>query len=289
MSSVKARIKPNLATLLVAVVCLGIGILLAHVWRGEDTASAGTTALVPQGVAALEDAFVKVAEAAEPAVVTIQTESTQVVTLRNPFQLPFDSQQWPFGDDMFKRFFSEPSPNTPPQEQQKEYKAYGGGSGIIIRRDGYILTDDHVVGGADEVTVILNDGTRYKHGKVFRDFRSDIAVVKIDAKDLPVATLGNSDSVKPGQWAIALGSPFGLPNTLTVGVVSAVDRKQTMYENPMAQRLYSKMIQTDAEINPGNSGGPLMNIRGEVIGVNYGLLHGRRLRHPNQQGEGSRR
>jgi serine protease Do len=271
MASTGSRLRPKLTTLMVAVVCLLMGILLAHAWRADDTAKAESSVLVPQGVAALEDAFVSVAQAAEPAVVTIQTESTQVVTAGNPFGSPFDGNQWPFGDDMFRRFFGEPSPsqpNQPSQPQQREYKTYGGGSGIIIRSDGYILTNDHVVGGADEVTVILKDGTKYKNGKVFRDFRADIAVVKIDAHDLPVAKLGDSDSVKPGQWAIAIGSPFGQPNTLTVGVISAVDRKQTMYETPMAQRLYSNMIQTDAEINPGNSGGPLMNIRGEVVGVN---------------------
>ena len=142
-----------------------------------------------------------------------------------------------------------------------------------MRSDGYILTNDHVVEGSPYVTVTLSDGREFR-GRVIPDFRSDLALVKINpgAETLPVAQfVSASDTIQPGQWAIAIGSPFDLQNTMTVGVVSAVHRHQTIGEEEEHPRYYPDLIQTDAAINPGNSGGPLLNIDGQVIGVNVAI------------------
>jgi len=141
----------------------------------------------------------------------------------------------------------------------------GEGSGFIIRPDGYIVTNDHVVGGFDKVKVILKDGREFD-GKVTRAEDSDIALVKIDAKDLPTLSFANSDKVRPGQLSMAVGAPFGLTNSVTVGHVSALGRQEVI-EN----RNYPSLIQTDTSINMGNSGGPLVNIDGQVIGVNTAI------------------
>ncbi len=150
------------------------------------------------------------------------------------------------------------------------------GSGVIFRADGWIVTNDHVVDGASEVTVILSNGREYK-GKVTRsgDARNDIALVKIDANNLQAAPFAESHDVKTGQFAVAVGSPFGLENTVTIGHVSAIGRNN-IAGGGMAEsyRYYNSMIQTDASINPGNSGGPLLNIKGEVIGINTSILSG---------------
>jgi len=147
------------------------------------------------------------------------------------------------------------------------------GSGFIYRADGWIVTNDHVVSGAKDVTVVLNDGRELK-GTVRRanDLQNDVALVKVDATDLPVAQIGDSGRVKMGQFAMAYGAPFGLENTLTVGHISATGRA-TMAGDQTTVRNYTSMIQTDAPINPGNSGGPLVNIRGEVIGVNTSIYN----------------
>ncbi len=149
----------------------------------------------------------------------------------------------------------------------------GSGSGVIVRADGWILTNDHVVGDADRVTVKFSDG-RELNGTVTRDFRSDLALVKVDTKDpLPAAKLGDSDTLKVGYWAIAVGSPYGYEGTVSVGVISSLHRRQEISdgESPNSSRFYPNMIQTDAAINPGNSGGPLFNLDGEVIGINTAI------------------
>jgi serine protease Do len=147
--------------------------------------------------------------------------------------------------------------------------ARGAGSGVIVRSDGWILTNDHVVGGADKVTVKLHDGREFD-GTVRRDYRSDIALVKINASNLVPAEFADSDQVRVGQWAIAFGAPFELQDTMTVGIVSAVSRQTTISEGGET-RFYPSLIQTDASINPGNSGGPLVDIRGRVIGINVAI------------------
>jgi len=152
------------------------------------------------------------------------------------------------------------------------------GSGVIFRPDGWIVTNDHVVKGAEKVIVVLSNGREFE-GKVtrFDDDRNDIAVVKIDAKDLPTARFADSSRVRPGQYAIAVGSPFGLENTVTIGHISAVGRMNAAGDGRGDVKAYTNMIQTDAPINPGNSGGPLLNIRGEIVGINTSIYSGASL------------
>ena len=167
-------------------------------------------------------------------------------------------------DPFFRRFFGEDSfPQAPREEHLR-----GQGSGFIIDRSGVILTNSHVVNGADKVTVTLKDG-RIFEGKVRgADAVTDLAVVKIDGGSLPVASLGNSDQIQVGDWAIAVGNPLGLDNTVTLGIISTLKRSSAQVGIP-DKRL--DFIQTDAAINPGNSGGPLVNDQGEVIGINTAI------------------
>lgn len=208
----------------------------------------------------LGQAFVEVAKKVQPAVVHIQTEKT--ISVRpDPF--------W-FGDEFFKgspfeEFFKG---FRSPRERGKEYrhKQRGEGSGVIVDKEGYVLTNNHVIEGADRVKVRLNDGREFTATVKGRDTRTDLAVLHIKAKDLPVATLGDSDKLEVGEWAIAIGNPFGLEHTVTVGVISAKGR------SGLGTGTYEDFIQTDASINPGNSGGPLINIDGEVIGINMMII-----------------
>jgi len=207
----------------------------------------------------LGQAFVEVAKKVQPAVVNITTEKT--ITMR-----PWDR----FGEDFFRgspfedffRGFGSP------RERGREYKQKqrSGGSGVIVDKEGYILTNNHVVEGAEKVKVRLNDGREFTATVKGQDSRTDLAVLYIKAKDLPAAALGDSDKLEVGEWAIAIGSPFGLEHTVTVGVISAKGR------SGLGTGTYEDFIQTDASINPGNSGGPLINIDGEVIGINAMII-----------------
>lgn len=149
--------------------------------------------------------------------------------------------------------------NAPPQE--------GIGSGIIVKSNGYILTNHHVVGNATDILVTLNDKRRFKGKVVGKDIYTDLAVVKIDATDLPVAKMGTSKTLRPGEWVIAIGSPWGFDHSVTMGIISAVGRNVFEVNNNRTE-----LIQTDAAINQGNSGGPLINIHGEVIGINEAIM-----------------
>jgi len=168
-----------------------------------------------------------------------------------------------FNDPFFRRFFGQ----VPPSERVEQ----GAGSGFIIQKEGIILTNSHVVEGADQVTVRLKDG-RSLNGQVLgQDPVTDVAVVKIEAEDLPVITLGDSEQLQPGEWAIAIGNPLGLDNTVTVGIISATGRTSSEVGVPDKRVGF---IQTDAAINPGNSGGPLLNAQGQVIGMNTAIIGG---------------
>ncbi|BAZ09243.1 periplasmic serine proteinase [Calothrix sp. NIES-4071] len=149
--------------------------------------------------------------------------------------------------------------------------ARGTGSGFIFKRDGLILTNAHVVDGADRVTVTLKDGRRYPGRVLGEDRRMDVAVVEIQASNLPTVDMGNSDRLKPGEWAIAIGNPLGLDNTVTVGIISGTGRSS---RDIGARGRNVNFIQTDAAINPGNSGGPLLNQRGQVVGINTAIIQG---------------
>ncbi|MCU0549583.1 MAG: trypsin-like peptidase domain-containing protein [Leptolyngbya sp. Prado105] len=171
-----------------------------------------------------------------------------------------------FNDPFFRQFFGNQIPNQPSQRVER-----GTGSGFIISGDGLILTNAHVVSGADTVTVTMKDGREISGRVVGQDPLTDVAVVRVQANNLPTVPLGNSDGLKPGEWAIAIGNPLGLDNTVTAGIISATGRSSA--EVRVADKRVS-FIQTDAAINPGNSGGPLLNQRGEVIGMNTAIIGG---------------
>lgn len=251
----------------VVVLLLSLGIL-HWPWGGvqkDSLESLSSSSVVPnmvQTATSVEDqitssrqnAIVQAAQKIGPAVVSISVVQVRVVRER-----PFIS---PFGDDFWDSFFR-------PREYKQ--KVYSIGSGFIINPAGYILTNAHVVSGADQLMVTLTSGEEYEGKLLGLDEASDLAVVKLDAENLPSATLGNSDDLIIGEWAIAIGNPFGYllddPNpTVTVGVISAVNRDIKREKGQV--QIYRKMIQTDAAINPGNSGGPLVNAQGEVIGIN---------------------
>lgn len=198
------------------------------------------------------------AEKSLPSVVHIlSTKNSKVQTI--------EVQSEPFSD-----FFSDPfgffgNPNQSQDGKQKRSvrtpKQQGSGSGVIISTDGYIVTNNHVVADADELTVTLNDNKEYSARIIGTDKTTDLALIKIDAKDLPAITIANSENIKVGEWVLAVGNPFNLTNTVTAGIVSAKGR--SLYQNGV-----ESFIQTDAAINPGNSGGALVNTRGELIGIN---------------------
>lgn len=175
-----------------------------------------------------------------------------------------------FDDSLPRDFFGgfgPPRGMRPPGDRFQE----GTGSGFILSPDGHILTNSHVVEGTDTVQVILKDGRRYDGRVLGTDSVTDVAVVKIDATDLPIVTIGNSEKLSPGEWAIAIGNPLGLDNSVTVGIISATGRSSTDVGVPDKRIGF---IQTDAAINPGNSGGPLLNAKGEVIGMNTAIISG---------------
>lgn len=171
-----------------------------------------------------------------------------------------------FRDPFFRQFFGSDLP-TPPATRVER----GQGSGFIIRPDGLILTNAHVVSGADRVTVTLTNGQELQGKVMGSDPLTDVAVVKVNSTNLPTVRVGNSDQLRPGEWAIAIGNPLGLDNTVTVGIISATGRSSAAVRVPDKRVSF---IQTDAAINPGNSGGPLLNQRGEVIGMNTAIIGG---------------
>ncbi len=249
--------------LLVALLTIGLTLGSVQIFSKNPgniaQANPVPTAPQPEIVAAVPNPnsvgnFVSVAvNRVGPAVVRIDTERTISANIPDPF----------FDDPFFRRFFGEGMPQFPQQYQQR-----GQGSGFIVDSSGIILTNSHVIKGADKVTVTLRDGRQFQGEVKGSDDLSDLAVVKINGNNLPVAALGNSSEVQVGDWAIALGNPLGLDNTVTLGIVSTLNRPSSQVGIP-DKRL--DFIQTDAAINPGNSGGPLLNDRGEVIGINTAI------------------
>jgi len=213
-------------------------------------------------------AFASVAKKVSPAVVFIQVEKSSQNQPSMQFSSPFGNEG-PFGDEFLKHFFGQTFQQGQPHRfrpEQHHKQEVGQGSGFIISHDGYIMTNNHVVGDANKVTVRLNDGREFTAKTIGTDPRSDVAVIKIDAANLPVLALGDSDSLEVGEWVIAIGSPFGLSHTLTVGVVSAKGRSSVGIAD------YENFIQTDAAINPGNSGGPLVDLYGRAVGMNTAII-----------------
>ncbi len=254
------RKKIIFATLLVLIGIAG-GMILSSNLNIFNKASAQTsqsqTIQTPQKTLSdIQDAFIQIAQNAIPSVVNISTTSERKTRGQGYFE------------EFFRRFFGEPF-----EFQFPEIPRSSLGSGFIFRKDGnsyFVMTNHHVIKDADKIKITLSDGTVIENVKVVgSDRRTDIAVLKFEIdKDLPILKLGNSDEVKVGQWAIAIGSPFGLSSTVTVGVISSIHRNNiALPEGPD----YQDFLQTDAAINPGNSGGPLLNIKGEVIGVNTAI------------------
>ena len=267
-------------TMLMAVFFIVVGILIASKmqWTKESAAEPTYTEAANQKevlpgssptdwVNNGDSPFVAVAEKVKPQVVNITSEREVV----DQFQWPFELLPDPFHD-----FFNRPNPQNP-QQRERKFRVPSGGSGIIINRDGYILTNNHVVEDSKQITVKLEDQREVPAKIIGTDPETDLALIKIDTNIEPdqVAVLGNSSEVKIGEWAIAVGNPFGLGWTVTVGVVSALGRSNLLISGGGPS--YQDFIQTDASINFGNSGGPLVNIRGEVIGINAAV---------NTQGQG---
>ena len=201
--------------------------------------------------------FAGLAKKAGPSVVNVSTTQVRKTAQQGPS--PFGDQD-PMGE-FWERFFGGQVPRGGPQQRRS-----GLGSGFIINDDGTILTNYHVVDSAQKITVTLSDGKSYDAKVLGKDQKSDIAVIKIDAgRNLPAVTLGDSDSLEVGEWVMAIGNPFGLDHTVTSGIVSAKGRQ-------IGAGPYDNFIQTDASINPGNSGGPLLNLRGEVVGINTAIF-----------------
>ena len=256
----RRKLRTVVAGTAVALVA-GAGIIWNQVAAVHADSNAPTT-VNPDGVKEarrLSSAFRDVAKSVRPAVVSVRstrTIRTASNDQKNTPEIPKEFRRF-FDDDTFSKFF-ESKPDKP-------YRQRGQGSGVIVSRDGYILTNNHVVRNADSVEVVLHNRRSYKAKVVGTDAKTDVAVLKIDASDLHPAPLGNSDDMQVGDWVIAIGSPFGLNQTVTAGIVSAKGRDHVGITD------YEDFIQTDASINPGNSGGPLLNLRGEVIGLNTAI------------------
>lgn len=216
-------------------------------------ASGGTDRLLlGQGSNFIADAVERVG----PAVVRIDASRTVVQRAPSIFNDPF-----------FREFFGDFGVAGQPRTRVEQ----GTGSGFIIAADGLILTNAHVVEGADQVLVTLKDGREFRGEVVGEDSVTDVAVIRVDATGLPTVPLGDSEQLRPGEWAIAIGNPLGLDNTVTAGIISATGRSSAQIQVPDKRVSF---IQTDAAINPGNSGGPLLNERGEVIGMNTAIIGG---------------
>ena len=251
----KKRFKTILIALAMAVAMLGAGYGVSTAIKNSDTpVSTGSaiseTPMVPAN-------FSDLAEKVRPGVVNIQVvKKVKNIGFRNFPGNPFGGQN-PFGD-----FFGPFSQGNPPGGFEQK----GVGSGFIMSREGYILTNNHVVEEADQIKVKLSNGKEYEGKVVGRDPKTDLALVKIEgSSDLQPLKLGNSEDLKVGSWVVAVGSPFGLEQTVTAGIVSAKGR--VIGSGP-----YDNFIQTDASINPGNSGGPLVNLKGEVVGINTAII-----------------
>lgn len=252
----------------VVVAAVAAAALMAAPAKGAERVEAAPAAQTQAvaSVQALSDAFERVAEKASPAVVYIEVDK-ELKGTPAAFYGPGGEQGDP--REFFKHFFG---PGFGPQEGEGPMAPHRGpvpmgqGSGFIISPDGYIVTNHHVAGDADRLRVTLQDGKKFDAKLIGSDPQTEIALIKVDAKDLPTLPLGDSDKLRVGEWVLAIGSPFGLNHSVTSGIVSARGRGNVGIVD------YADFIQTDAAINPGNSGGPLLNMNGEVIGMNTAIV-----------------
>ena len=223
----------------------------------EQAVAARPATSAPQLVSGLPD-FTQLVDQVGPGVVNVETVIGPRRSPRMAGGRP-DADQMP---EFFRRFFG-PDFQMPDEAPDNGPRGRGMGSGFVISADGYVLTNHHVIDGAESVKVKLSDRREFDAKVVGSDEQYDVALLKIDAKGLPTVRVGDSNTLKPGQWVVAIGSPFGLDHSVTAGIVSATGRS-----NPYAEQRYVPFIQTDVAINQGNSGGPLLNTRGEVVGIN---------------------
>lgn len=263
----------KLLSLSLLLVTLALGIVIGTlistgVRAAKDQAGAkdATPLVIPPTSKMPSNQFVDLAKRMEPTVVNISTEYTPKTNRSSRRNAPQDDDGEDESSDLLRRFFGNRQPggeNAPP----RAFRRSATGSGFIVDRNGYVITNLHVVEKADQIRVkIPNDSVEYKARLIGSDEETDLAVIKVEAgRPLTPAKIGNSDSVQVGDWAIAIGSPFGLEATVTAGIVSATGR------DIEGARQFQRFIQTDAAINPGNSGGPLLNINGEVIGINTAI------------------
>ncbi len=263
--------------LLIAISSLAVGMVVASRF-GMSAPSAAQTSTPPMNSAPINGpltatTFRDIAKTVSPAVVNIRTESRQRAQDLSDF--------FGGGGDLFERFFGQPQPGQPGQPgqprqqppQPREQVVQAAGTGFIIDKAGFILTNNHVVEGATRIRVALygeDDGQEYDARVIGRDPLTDSALLELTEKPdhaLPEVKFGDSGQIFPGDWVVAIGNPFGLSHTVTVGVISAIERSF-----PVAASRYAQVLQTDAAINPGNSGGPLLNLRGEVVGINTAII-----------------
>jgi serine protease Do len=262
--SISRRLVSFFVVLFVLGLGIGIGTLISRrvvaVGPGDSQIKIqrGGTSLAGSGALALSQAFEEVAKRVGPAVVNINTE--EVVRLSSRSGSGRNNQQMP---DFFRQFLPD---------QPQEFTQNSLGSGIIVDPKGYIITNNHVVSSASKIKVNVKDGKEYKARVIAGDDFSDIAVIKIDGdKDFPAVAIGDAKAMKVGDWVMAIGSPFGLEQSVTVGIVSATGRVFADAPQGSQSMLFNDYLQTDAAINPGNSGGPLLNILGEIIGINTAI------------------
>ena len=237
---------------LVAALAAGLGHALA---QSRSAAEAQARPQPPQLVTGLPD-FSALVEEVGPAVVSIEASGVRATRGPVPGQLPEGMPEEM--QELFRRFLGPDAPAPVPRGD-----GISQGSGFIVSADGYVLTNHHVVDGAERIVVRLSDRREFTARLVGSDPQSDVALLEIDGKDLPTLPVGESRALRPGQWVVAIGSPFGLDHSVTAGIVSAVGRA-----NPYANQQYVPFIQTDVAINRGNSGGPLLDTRGRVVGIN---------------------
>ena len=253
----KAKKRWYVAASLLLVIGIFVGLLLASRLNliSQLTAKSQVSSRSIDTLTQLSEALSEVAAVSTPSVVNIST--TRIINSRD--EAPFDF----FDDPFFRRFFGDQFPH---QDVPKERKEQSLGSGVIVSEDGYIVTNNHVIEKAQEIKVLLGDKRDFKAKLIGADPKTDIAVIKIDARGLPALPWGDANNLKVGEIVFAIGNPFGLNQTVTMGVISAVGRANVGIAD------YEDFIQTDAAINPGNSGGALLNARGELVGVNTAII-----------------
>ena len=264
MQNLSRKVGFALSMMLLGCLLTGVAMSLPHGLRHNVLADQlGNSQVSQQNLAAAQDmstAFRNVAEAIRPSVVSINTVVKGKAT-RNQGRrgaLPPGFPRW-LEEDLFNQY----------EQQQAPHDQSGMGSGVIVREDGYILTNNHVVNGADELQVELRDGRKVAGEIVGVDPETDLAVVKVGLSGLQPAAFGSSDDIRVGDWVLAIGSPFGLEQTVTAGIISGKNRVQGIVSDGDG---FEDFLQTDAAINPGNSGGPLVNLRGELVGINTAIL-----------------